>query len=134
MVFAKSEFKNISKIYCPKIINVSEKYIGNILYIIIASGVFVLIVIVFLIIFIIKIKKKRIQNDNVITNKINEINFLNLEKKLLNKSSNSSDKFQIGEDNLNENKELKDNDLPSESQINIKKSTTGVNFEAAPPI
>ena len=134
MIFAKSELKNISKIYSPKIINISEKYNGKILYIIIACSVFVLIVIVFIIIFIIKIKKKRKQNVNGITNKINEINFVNLEKKLLDKSSNSSEKIQKQENNISQNSEINDIDLPSESQIITKKSTTGLNFGAAPSL
>ena len=139
MVFARSENKNISKIYSPKMLNILEKYIENkkLLYIAIAcGGGFILILIIIIIVFY-KRKKNKEEEINDIYSKINDVRPEILEKELLSDSLNTFEKKQFSKNSSSNNNESVYSDLPSESQIytkNISKSTTGVNYGPAPSL
>ena len=139
MVFARSENKNISKIYSPKMLNILEKYNENkkLLYIAIAcGGGFILILIIIIIVFY-KRKKNKEGEINDIYSKINDVRPEMLEKEFLSDSLNTFEKKQFSKNSSSNNNESVYSDLPSESQIytkNISKSTTGVNYGPAPSL
>ena len=127
MVFAKSEKKNISKIYTPITLNILEKYEEKgdtkILQIILYIGLIIIILtfIILTIIFCYKKKKRKKIIDNTI-----EISTFDKNGLYSNDNQKSEKLF---DDNSSCSKE--ENSLPCESEV-YRKTSTGKNFDAPP--